>query len=246
MKNAIELPVPVLSCPRWRIRYRPETFQPDKVQTLRELGEIVDRNRVRLRGWDFPHRSHRVEEQGRGSNWIASWSSFGGHFEYWRFYQSTQFLYLGSVREVTDDGWHQKLRSEFGAHLSYRTDLDVATIPGFFSIENLIYTVTEYFEFAARLCQAEIYGGTLELTIQLHGIQGFALTTGLDRAWMHVYQATEDELTKSWKISTSDLVAASSELSMNAIVWFFERLGWVDCNRGGLREDQAKFLAGRR
>jgi hypothetical protein len=163
-----------------------------------------------------------------------------GLVEYWRFYQSTQFLYLGAVREMSPE-WHDNLKRTFRPLNGAPVD-----IPGFVSIVNLIYTMTEFFEFPTRLCQAGLYQGTLTVTVEMHGIRGFALTTDDPRRhWHRLCQSTEDTLQKTWRISSTDLIASSNEHSLDAMVWFFERFGWRDVSRDALRADQEDFLAGR-
>ena len=103
------LPVPVLERSHWRVNFRPGEYQPELIPTLSQCFEIMQQTKVRLRGWDYPHLSSRAAERATGLNWIASWALFMGHNEYWRFYQSGQFLHLFSVTEITHDGWSASL-----------------------------------------------------------------------------------------------------------------------------------------
>ena len=241
---AINLPVPVTHHPHWRVLFRPQSYERERIARLADCLKIVGRNQVRLRGWDFPHLSPRTEERETGANWIASWSSFMGHLEYWRFYQSTQFIYLGSVRERTERDWDQKLRTEAQFHFGY-LGFDANSAPGFLSIKNFIYTVTEYFEFASRLCQAEVYEGALNISVGLHGINGFVLTADPDRVRYRLYQSTSDDLEKAWTLPTTDLITSAQDRSLEAIVWFFERFGWTQVSTEVLRSAQEDFLANR-
>lgn len=244
MSKLPSLPVPVLDGPHWRVVFRPSIFVDNKIQSISRLKEIVEQNQVRLRGWYFPHMG-RPENQGAGNNWIASWSESGGHLEYWRLFQSSQFIYLSSVREKTEKEWDTKLRKEFRPHLPRLNDGRMGEIPGFFSIPNFIYTITEFFEFASRLCQAGVYTETFGVTVELKNIKGFALTADSSRAWFNLYQATEYELGNMWQFEPAELIAKSNEASLNTIIWFFERFGWMDLNSEVLRNDQENFLTGR-
>ena len=179
-----------------------------------------------------------------GTHWVASWSEFMGHLEYWRFYQSTQFVYLGSVRERTEPDWDEKLRNQTKFHFGH-LGTDVRNAPGFLHMKNFIYTVTEYFEFASRLCQAEVYEGALEVSIALRGTQGSILTTDPDRFWHRLYRSPSLDLENTWTISTTDLITAASNHSLEAMVWFFERFGWTELSPDVLKSDQEAFLAGR-
>lgn len=242
----LNLPIPVLEYPYWRINIRPMVYQDEVIPSLSQCFQIIEKNRIRLRGWDYPHLSNHDNERTQGTNWIASWSNFRGHNEYWRFYQSTQFLHLFSVREATEEGWRSKLQKEAGLQLFHLNGTDWDSVPGFISIPNFIFTVTEIIEFAARLCQAQVYTGNLSIAIHLNGIRGFVLTTDLDRMWTTYCAAGEDRLGKTWPIDSGSLIADSPQHSLNIIIWFFERFGWLNPSIDVLRKDIDDYLKGRR
>lgn len=243
--NAVELPVSVLDDPHWRVNFRPDEYREDLIPSLARCFEIIQKNKLRLRGWDYPHLSRRDTERGAGKNWVASWSDFMGRNEYWRFYQSGQFLHLFSVREATEPEWKQKMQSTMQSHLSYMRDLDWQQVPGFISIVNFIYSVTEIYEFASRLSQAEIYKGGLTIDIGIKGIKGYVLSAAWDRAWHSYYAASEEKLGRSWSYQTDVLVAESAQKALEAIIWFFERFGWLSPSEEVIRRDQENFLKGR-
>jgi hypothetical protein len=173
-----------------------------------------------------------------GGRWIAGWSDFMGHLEYWRFYQSSQFLYLGSIREVTDKEWAARLRNT--QHFIDRRD--ISDVPGFLSITNFVYRVTEIFEFAARLSQAGIYAEQLEISIKLNNVRGFVLASDPDRMWPNAYAASESELAFEQVLTPAELVASAAEAAVNCVVWFFERFGWMKPNISAIKTDQTKLL----
>ena len=121
-------------------------------------------------------------------------------------------------------------------------DVEWDTVPGFISILNLLYNVTEYFEFAARLAQAGIYEGAVTVRIELHGVKGFVLTPESDRSWGLYCVASENLLEKSWAIPSDKLVADTSGHSLAATAWFLESFGWREPNLAVLQKDQEKFL----
>lgn len=235
---AEQLPVPVRDHPHWRVTFRPATYDEHRVPTLSQCLEIVSKHRVRLRGWDFPPVPPHTDGTKSGSRWIACWSDFENHFEYWRFYQSTQFLYLGSVKEFTDREWDQRLRES-------RHSRSAADARGFLSITNFVYTVTEIFEFAARLAQAGVYAEPLEIGIRLSGVEGFVLTPESDRAWWNVYSASDPELDFHLTLTPVELVANSANAAIDCIVGFFERFGWLNPDLATIRTDQQKLLTQR-
>jgi len=241
----ISLPVPVLEHPYWRVNIRPNEYQEQLIPNLSKCLEIVEKTKLSLRGWDYPHLSNRSTERSFGKNWVASWSNFMGHCEYWRFYQSAQFLHLFSVREVTMSGWRKKLEQDMRSHLDYMKNISWEDVPGFLSINNFIYSATEIFEFAARLSQSQIYMGLVTITIEIKGVKDFVLTADWDRAWHNYYSAGENNLGHSWNIKSDELVSNSSEHALTAIVWFFERFGWLSPSVEVLRQDQENFLKGK-
>ena len=148
---------------------------------------------MQLRGWDYPHLD---AQRAFGDNWVASWCQFMGHLEYWRLYQSSQFVHLFSVREATEPGWREKLQTATASHLGHRKDVDWESVPGFVSVVNTVYCVTEIVEFTTRLAQAGVYRGEVDLSVSIEGIQGFVLTTEWNRAWMHYYAASAGSMGK--------------------------------------------------
>ncbi len=243
--STILLPVPVLEFPHWRVNLRPEAYQEDFIPNLGQCLEIIEKNKVSLRGWDYPHLSVRDTERSYGETWLASWASFMGHFEYWRLYQSGQFVHLFSIREATVEDWKQKLRSDMKVHLSHRPEIDWEKVPGFISFVNLLYTATEIFEFAARLCQSGVYSGVVNVRIELKSIRGFVLSADWNRSWSDYYAAAENNLSHNWSVDSKDLVAKSTEYSLSATTWFLERFGWLSPTLDVLRHDQENFLNGR-
>lgn len=246
MDKAYQLPVPVRDQPHWRVLIRPNIYEDERIKTLGECWELIEHNVVRLRGWPYPHLSRKEAERAHGSNWVASWSNFMGHLEYWRLYQSGQFVHLSGVRESTETAWRTKLESVTRNHLSSYGDLDWKAIHGFIHITNFIYTMTEVFEFAARMSQAGAFGDRLDVAVQLNGIKGFVLTTDGDRAWHNYYAASEDSFAKTWEFTVNDLVSDTAGKSFDAVLWFFDRFGWHDPPVEILRGDQDDFLKGRR
>jgi hypothetical protein len=164
--------------------------------------------------------------------------------EYWRFYQSGQFLHLAAVREVLESEWRAQLVRAARWHHSDPPQGTWDEVPGFFSMLNFLYTITEVFEFAARVAQRGIYVGPVLVDISLHDVRGFVLVPEVDRAWSEYCSASEAELTRTWTVASADLIANSAAASLEATVWFFERLGWLKPNTEVLRRDQEKFLKG--
>jgi hypothetical protein len=180
-------------------------------------------------------------------NWVASWDDFMGHLEYWRMYQSGQFLYLSAVREATEAGWRDKLlrisRSRIHPPSS---DFDWDQVTGFLEVVNLVYTVTEFFEFAARLAQELPDTEACQLTVGIHDIEGFMLAVDdIHRSWWEYYAAREPVLENTWSFPVLDWVSRSADLSLDAIRWLVTRFGWLEPNLEAIKRDQETLLRGR-
>jgi Putative DNA-binding domain len=237
-----KLPIAVTTVPHWRVNIRPEEYEAERIPSLSACFGLVEQTKVSLRGWDFPHLSHRDEERGHGNNWVASWTAFITEREYWRLYQSGQFVHLHAVEEAMNERWREQLRQ---AASSIPIDIDWSAVPGFISYLNLLYGVTEVFEFAARVCQRGVYTGGVRVGIELRGIQGYALMMDTSRFWRRFCVAGEQRLGKSWTFDSAELVAASAERSLDAAMWLLERFGWLSPPVEMVTKDQRAFLEGR-
>ena len=86
---------------------------------------------------------------------VASWTDNEYATEYWRFYQSGQFLHLFTLNENNPRHQPQQrlLRSMYGSQT-----------PGYVDFLGLLYTVTEIFE----VCDAPVLAGTLPGQLRDH------------------------------------------------------------------------------
>jgi len=241
INKPIQLPVPILNDPHWRVIIRPDEYIENLISSLSTCRNIIEKNKLRLRGWDYPHLSNNIDT---GKNYFASWCDLRRHKEYWRFYQSGQFIHLFSVRESIDTDWKQELEKAMQSHLNGMVIVDWNQDPGYFSILNIIYTITEIYEFAARLCQAQIYKGKINIDIKINGICGFVLAMEVGRVWYNYYKSSVDDIGNTWTYDTDILVADSSNKALEAIYWLFEKFGWLDQPKESIKRDQEHFIKG--
>lgn len=239
-----QLPVPVLNHPHWRVNLRSGTFSAELVESLSECYSIIEKTRVRLGGWEYPYLNPESKNREQGNNWVASWIDFAGHMEYWRLYQSGQFLHLFAIRECLDSLWRRELDETLRRNLSHKSDFDWSEVTGFVDIQNLNCTISEIFEFAARLTQRGIIEGTASIGIEMRKSRGLLLATSSRRLWNLACKATEENMGRTWEISGEELVGNSAEHALCATKWFLERFGWMDPNMDSLKKDQERFLKG--
>ncbi|MCK4874178.1 MAG: hypothetical protein KAS72_15755 [Phycisphaerales bacterium] len=215
------LPVPVLNYPHWRVNIRPTEYRGEILSKLGECEAAVRKASVRLRGWDFPH----IKEVRRENSFVSSAvsvQSLGIH-EYWRFYQSTQFVHLQAIREFTKQDWKQKLLAMTG---NFAGSSGPDKYPGCLSILNVLYTFVEIFEFAARLAEVGVYSSEILVRVQIRGIDGFVLMTEANRCWPNAYVFRGDEFDRSRSIVPAELIGAVDDHALKMTFQLFDRFGW--------------------
>ena len=231
------LPVPVLDEPHWRVNFRPDEYDPELIPSPPECFRLVEQTSVRFRGWPYPYLSNRQDERHVRANGVEAWTENEYATEYWRFYQSGQFLHLFTLNENNPRHQPQQrlLRSMYGSQT-----------PGYVDFLGLLYTVTEIFEFATRLCLQELYRGSLEITIELKDIEGFRLW--VPEPARHVpyeWVSHEPELRWTRPFPVVELIANSADRALDAAIWFFERFGWESPSKDSLGRDQREMLGWR-
>gem|GEM_PF-2817694 len=209
--------------------------------TLKAASELIRKDAVRLRGWDMPH--YDSNEIGRTQAYIFNGTDWASHVELWRMYRSGQFVYFGAPWDLAMD--HQdKLRAEFDKFVFMADEPTKADVPGVLSFVGMIYSVTEFFIFAARLAKSlETTRFSIDLT--LHNIEKWALVSGEvgTLLWHYFYQARTPEIRISRDFRESSQVDPLAE-SADALREIFECFSW-DNSEGSIKNWQQKFMAGR-
>lgn len=221
------LPTPITDGPHWRVLIRPDSYNPALIQDLQSGLEIVAKNKVSMRGLDYPSLSDRTNEVDIGNNWVGCHFEFMDHREAWRLYQSGQFIHLFNVRERTSESWHQSLKEEARSQFRHLEHTGIEGAAGFINFVNLIYCVTEIVEFATRLAQSQLYTRQLDLTIELKGIRGFILIGPKLRSLHLCRPATLDAIGNSWTVGVAEIVANNTDLIVTIAIWIFQRFGWL-------------------
>ncbi len=208
----------------WRVVIRPTQFNPREITSLGTCERIVRSSQVVLRGWDYPW----VEKIQVGQDWIESYcdSDIVSRYESWRFFLSGQFVHHFTV----DEEFH-------GLNWTPSPDR-------YLSVLNCLYTVTEIFEFAARLAQHGILRPAAEVSIRLYGMQNRQLThERLEQAMVFGgYFSRMDEIAHDVAIPASQLLGSTADLALDGATAIFERFGWLNPPRDQLTEEQRKLL----
>jgi hypothetical protein len=162
-QSSVVLPVPVKERPHWRVLIMPDTFNRERLKSLPACWELIESCRISRGGRSYPYISRDPRYRQQGNDWVASWlDSWRGYQEYWKLYQSAQFIHLFSFVEDID-------REETTRIATSRVmDLTNDFVPnGCLDISNAMRTITEVVEFTARLAQRDDFGETVSLTINM-------------------------------------------------------------------------------
>lgn len=208
----------------WRFTIRPVSFIPDRLP-FDQLEGIVRRHAVSLRGWDFPH----FEKSGLiyGSDFVGSETDWAHHIEAWRIYQSGQFVHLSAMGlDWAEQAW-------------FKTEPGLPEGP-VLGVTDAVWTVTEAFQFAARLATTPAGGDDpMVVSVEAGGLDGRLLYVD-DRKRAPLfgdYRARISSYTSDRTVKRDELIATPDHFALDAVHDLLLRFGWR-ANRETLRSVQ--------
>jgi hypothetical protein len=229
--NTQELINKIKSKGYWRVEIRPTKFEKLRIPTLGEVQKIVQSCVVSLRGWDYPHwNQDTVQNIG---DWVESWVDWEYFIEYWRFYQSGQFIHHFALHED-----HMNMEKVLPIHYPPRPKR-----AGYLGFVSATYQVTEIFEFAARLANKDMLSPRAFISVSLHNIKDHQLATWGGRRFLEdsfVYSA-DTPIVIEREIPEQELVAKPDEFALDYVINIFEHFQWNNPPRQVLGEDQKKL-----
>lgn len=197
----------------WRINFRPL----GEITPLNMLGcsEAVERGRVSLRGWDYPHISARQDNTsgfGPAGEYYENWVDWQGYIEFWRMYRSTQFLHYRALWEDWDPETEGRRQP-----------------PGpVVAVTRALYQITEIFEFAKRLYQHGLYPEGVIIKLSLEGTRGRQLWVSdpmrMPFSYPRITEAVSVGLER--RLTKLQLESDSRLASGDAVLEFFDNFGW--------------------
>ncbi|MEJ2880447.1 AlbA family DNA-binding domain-containing protein [Pedobacter sp. GR22-6] len=145
----------------WKIQFIPVKF--GDIPTVKECLDIVSRSRTRL-NWDFPHvppNNNNSEKVVPLESGYEMESDLGARKEYWRLYQSEQFL---MYRALIED-WYAEdpFRSELAKDRKAGVTLTIYS--------SLVFLITETFEFLSRLYQNGLFQDGVKVSMTLYNLK---------------------------------------------------------------------------
>ena len=179
----------------WRVAIRPGSFQRDRIADRSDLFLIVERNSVRLRGWDYPHIDYQNQPQ-IGVDWVGQECEWEDQIELWRLIRAASSSISWPSAETGEIIQRSGPRSPAGVPVSFSYYLDT------------IHTLLEIFEFAARLALSAASAPVMVVQIDLKGLQGRRLTTtDSSIALRGDYRTQLPEWNYRWEGITTALIA---------------------------------------
>lgn len=217
----------------WLVTIRPAKHTSSRVP-FEDLEPILNRVRVSLRGWDFPHISSRTPIL-YGTYHIAQSSRYQHHVEHWRFYDSGQFLHLAGFGE----DWRDQS--------SLYPPPDPSWKPGAsLGISDTLFRYTEVLELASRLAVTPAGESQMNVVVTANGLRDRHLfVDDPARAPLHAdYSASGADFTDNRVIERTALVGEAWEIAIDYAYQLFLRFGWK-ADRDTLREAQSQLARSR-
>jgi len=214
----------------WLVTIRPVSFIEKRIPDISELYPIIQKNSVRLRGWNFPHLDIRNPPK-IDIDWVGEDFEWEHYLSSWRFYQSGLFTHLS--------GFSVDWRDQSNLWPAYE-DWKPNVLLGAGSV---IFQYTEIFEFASRLALSSAGDDSMFVEIKIGNLEGRMLFMDDRNKWgfFRNYTTTIREFPFNIKCSKSELLAESRNIAVNASVELFKRFGW-DVERDQVSSWQVQIL----
>lgn len=226
----------------WRINFEPLTYNENKL-TIFQCKELVEKNSLHLRGWDYPHVPQRHGDDTAlepGNNYYQGWLDWKDdkYKEFWRMYQSGQFIHYLALRE----DWLEEYQNK-----NMWADDEIFKPGETLGVVGATYQITEIFEFLSRLIADGLYEDGVNVSISLNNTQDRKLMVDqfLRMGFSTPKKTSSDKISFSKKYTKEDIVSDPMKRATEVIVHFFERFGWNPPNVDVIKEDQKKFLEGK-
>ena len=221
----------------WLINFAPVEFIPERIKNIVDCKQIIKDNQVRFKGWSypiFPPESCDKFGVNTGKNYQEAWVDVEGNKEIWRFYQSAQFVQYLALQE----DW-------FAEHSLFPDNLKSIESKTILGVTETLFTITEIIEFISKFYLKNIFSGELNVEITLFNILGRKLKSlDRDRApLISDYVSSNPDINFARKYSR-DSFLNSTELSLEAAVYFFNRFSWDNPSLTILESDQKKLIQG--
>lgn len=217
MPDGLDLATNIKMSPHIRFHLKPVQYEKFRVNNRRELLGMIESCTVALRGWDFPHFDR--ENKITGDDSYASWNESFSVREFWKIWQSLQFVHLYDIREVAEKhplSGPSKLESGIKGHLG---------------LTNSIWNIAERLEFTYRLLSKINHAYKWKIVIEHNNIQDFVLTSEPSRPINHVYSCRSKSVSWEREFDSAHLITGYREIATDCSVDLFDRFGFDNLPR---------------
>lgn len=224
----------------WRILFEP--VEIENLNPLSKCKELVEKNHIQMRGWDYPHFPIRIGDDSQletGQNYYQGWIDWDNHIEFWRMYQSGQFVHYLALRE----DWSQDLRYQ---SMWRKEDLTPSEGEAL-GVTGTIFQITEIYNFLSRLCQDGVYKNGVKVSISLKNTENRTLIIeSFNRVGFSTPKKTvAKEIPFEQTHIPEEIIKDPNELALQIIVKLFQIFQWEQPNIEVIKSDQEKLISGR-
>ncbi len=227
----------------WEVTFAPRVFNDALIPDRATCKQLLQKNSVQLRGWDYPHIPQGNMDHQKiyfGADHCEAFIDWGNHKEVLRYYQSGLFVHYVAVHE----DWlkEDKLSEIVGGKDPY-TNTQPGTV---LSFVNTTYLLTEVYEFLRRLAAgSDVYESGVKVEIKLVGTQGRKLVSlapgRIDLFGSYIANVPEI-VVPSKEIMKEQLLDSSRELALQTIKYIFETFNWENIPISVIEKDQQNLL----
>lgn len=224
----------------WRVNFQPIV---EEIIDLGKCREYVEQSSINLTGWDYPHIPNGNNETSGidiDNNYYQEWIEVlsNGRLEFWKMFQSTQFIHYFGLLEDWNPGRYSSL-----------WDNDIEAKSGeMLGVTRTIYFITSVFQFLSRLGNNGLYKQGVEVNISLHNTKGRRLIVDHQARFpFSVPRITDAEsiITPSETYSFAEVTEDPNGLALKNIIYIFKRFGWDPPNVDVIKSDQENLISGK-
>lgn len=212
----------IISKPRWRVLIRPAEFKSARFRDLELCQYFMKSQAVRSTSRvPFPFVSYGDSPE-KGKDWVAEEIDGPNELERWNLFRSCQFL-------------------------QYRA-IDFRHFSGHIHVLEILDTVTQAFEFAARLANHVVIQGATAITLELLDVDGLALMWPADNFGRHNLAPSncwsqDQHVSAIRMIAAAELTARKRELALDVVMEIFSKFSWQEPPREKFDAQQSERFA---
>jgi hypothetical protein len=204
-----------------------------------QLQNFVQEYRIKLRGWDFPHVPTNNNDRHAINNidgGVAAWVNADMFKEVWRLFFDGEFIQYSGLNE---DWYHT---DQWVARQAPYNKIEPNTV---IDIIDILYKLTEFFEFAKILAIKDFYNGDVKIKVELRNVINRQLVL-LDPSRVPLHgdytSAVDTILAFDETVSAKDLRIDSSKYALKAAMKTYHLFQWNHASSDQLASDQQKFI----